>query len=219
MVFAFRENLTDDQFENLEKQLATEWSGSASAGKNLLLGGVGDKGVDVKPYGFTPAEMDFIEGNRELARRIAFGYGVPPMIIGIPGDNTYSNYKEARLAFWENTVMWYLSYAAGEYNNWFFPEEENLFLGFDLDKVPALAPRREELWERAEKSTHLSINEKREMTGQDSWGPDGDVILVPATMIPLGEEIDTEPSGGGGGDDDEGKTKKGAEAGDNGGNE
>jgi len=56
--------------------------------------------VDVKPYSWSPKDIDFIEGGRETARRICIGLGVPPMLIGIPGDNTYSNYKEARAAFW-----------------------------------------------------------------------------------------------------------------------
>jgi hypothetical protein len=32
------------------------------------------------------------------AREIALAFGVPPMFLGIPGDNTYSNYAEANRA-------------------------------------------------------------------------------------------------------------------------
>jgi phage portal protein BeeE len=34
------------------------------------------------------------------AREIALALGVPPMLLGIPGDNTYSNYQEATRSFW-----------------------------------------------------------------------------------------------------------------------
>ena len=43
--------------------------------------------------------MDFIAARHDAAREIALAFGVPPMMLGIPGDNTYSNYKEANMAF------------------------------------------------------------------------------------------------------------------------
>jgi Phage portal protein/Glycosyl hydrolase 108 len=39
----------------------------------------------------TPKDMDFIEAKNVAAREIALAIGVPPMLLGIPGDNTYSN--------------------------------------------------------------------------------------------------------------------------------
>ena len=43
--------------------------------------------------------MDFIEAKHVAAREIALALGVPPMLLGIPGDNTYSNYQEATRSF------------------------------------------------------------------------------------------------------------------------
>jgi phage portal protein BeeE len=40
--------------------------------------------------------MDFMETKHSAAREIALAFGVPPMLLAIPGDNTYSNYQEAR---------------------------------------------------------------------------------------------------------------------------
>ena len=136
----------------------------------------GDQGADVKPYGYSPSDLEFTEGGRELARRIAFAYGVPPMLVGIPGDNTYSNQKEARQAFWEDTVVYYLNYFAQELNFWLFNDETN-YLSYSLDDVPALAPKRESKWKTAQDSDFLTINEKRVMVGlAETEG--GDVILV-----------------------------------------
>ena len=100
--------LTDAQYDRLEKKLKEDYGGAANAGKSLIIDG--DQGADVKPYGYSPSDLEFTEGGRELARRIAFAYGVPPMLVGIPGDKTYSNQKEARQAFWEDTVVYYLNY-------------------------------------------------------------------------------------------------------------
>ena len=192
IIYSVKGTLTDTQFDRLEKQLKESYSGAANAGKNLILESL--EGAAVTPYNWSPKEMDFIESNRELSRKLSYAYGVPPMLIGIPGDNTYSNYKEARLAFWEDTVIFYLEYIKGEFNNWFFEQKSDLFFDFDLDDIPALAPKREMLWERAEKANFLTTNEKREMVGMEKIDG-GDVLLVPANMIPLdlAGTIDEEP--------------------------
>lgn len=92
--------LTEDQFERLREELESAHAGVANAGRPLLLEG----GLDWKPMAMSPAEMDFIEARREAAREIALAFGVPPLILGLPGDNTYANYREANQAFVRQTV-------------------------------------------------------------------------------------------------------------------
>jgi HK97 family phage portal protein len=199
MVFTLVGAMGEESFDALERHLRDEHTGAKNAGKNIVI--TGESGTKAQPYAWSPKDLDFIEGGRELARRIALGYGVPPQLLGIPGDNTYSNYKEARMAFWETTVLFYLNYFRGELNNWIFLDEESIFLDYVLDDIPALSPKREALWERAQKSDFLTINEKRELVGLEKYEPEespGDVILVPASMIPLGVVEDEEE------DDDEG---------------
>jgi HK97 family phage portal protein len=180
-MFIFNTALGDDQYNRLQKQLQQRVSGAENAGRNLIV--EGDM-KDAKPFGFNPKEMDFLEGQWDLARQVAITFGVPSMLLGIPGESTYNNFKEAREYFWDTTVMFYLTLLNDEYNNWFFPEDDNTFIDFDLDDVPALAPRRKEKWEMVEKSSTMTINEKREELGQEKV-EGGDVLLVPANMIPL----------------------------------
>ena len=47
----------------------------------------------------SPRDMDFIALKQMAAREIALALGVPPLLLGIPGDNTYANYGEANRAF------------------------------------------------------------------------------------------------------------------------
>src|SRR3546814_4938324 len=42
-------------------------------------------------------------------------FGVPPMLLGLPGDATYANYREANRALWRLTV--HASEAPHEINN------------------------------------------------------------------------------------------------------
>jgi len=94
-------NLTADQYARLKHELAENYEGARNAGRPLLLEG----GLQWTPMALTPADMDFIEAKHVAAREIALAFGVPPMLLGIPGDNTYANYREANLAFWRQTVL------------------------------------------------------------------------------------------------------------------
>jgi len=171
-------------FDELERHLEQR-SGPSFAGKDLII--TGERGTGVAPYGWSPTDMDFSEGDVRLMRKIAMAYGVPPELLGIE-SSTFNNRREARLFFWENTVVWWLNYLRGELNNWLFPGDSNRFISYILDDVPAFAEKKEMLWKRAEEATFASINEKREMAGLDNWGKEGDVILIDASKIPLGME-------------------------------
>jgi HK97 family phage portal protein len=186
MILMFQDHLTDKQLDRIKATLKEMREGPQNAGKSLVL----EAAKDVKPYGFSPTEMDFINSNRELARKICFLFGVPSQLMGIPGDSTYNNMQEARAMFWEDTVIPYLDYFKGELNQWLF-KKEAVYLDYDLSGVFALAHKKDKLWERAQGSDFLTINEKRELAGYEPV-EGGDVILVSATMIPLGMEVETE---------------------------
>lgn len=194
MVFTLVGQQGVEQMDEFEKYLKSR-SGPAYAGQDIII--AGEKGTTAKPYEWSPAELDFNDSDLRLMRKIAMGYGVIPMLIGIPGESTFANFKEANLAFWERTVFWYLNYLRGELNNWLFERDSEMFIDYILDDIPALAIKRDMLWERAEKSNFLTVNQKLEMVGMPDYGPAGDVILVGANMIPLGasgeeEEEETE---------------------------
>lgn len=180
-LFVFENPLGDDQYERFEKRLNERRSGSDNAGKNLIVEGALK---DARPFGFSPMEMDYLQGNWDLARQICATYGVPPQLLGIPGDSTYANFEQARMYFWETTVFYYLQILKDEYNAFFFPDSDEIFVDFDLDDIPALMPRRLEKFNMIEKASFLKVNEKREEMGKEE-AAGGDVILVPSTMIPL----------------------------------
>lgn len=190
LIYLFKGILGEEDYDQVEQNIK-EFSGSENAGKSLIL--QSEEDVDVRPYMWNPKEIDFIEGWRQTARSTCFAFGVPSVLIGIPGDSSYSNYREARQSLWEETILFLLNYFKGEQNNWLFKTDtQGFLLDYDTDKVPALAEKRTMLWKRAEDSTFLKINEKREMVGLDPV-PGGDVILVPANMIPLGADVPEQP--------------------------
>ena len=154
--------MSDSQFERLKVELADQYQGTANAGRPLLLEG----GLDWKPMSLSPKDMDFMEAKHSAAREIALAFGVPPMLLAIPGDNTYSNYQEANRVFWRATVLPLASRIGSALTQWLAPAfGTGLALAVDTDKVEALSPDRAALWDRVTQAPFLTINEKRAATG------------------------------------------------------
>ena len=159
--------MTDDQFDRLKAELESAHAGALNAGKPMLL----DGGLDWKPMSLSPADMDFLDSRNGAAREIALAFGVPPMLLGIPGDNTYANYKEANIAFWRLTVLPLAQKAAAALGRWLGPHfSEDARVQCDHDNVPALAVEREALWARIEQASYLSNEEKRALVGLSPEG-------------------------------------------------
>jgi HK97 family phage portal protein len=154
--------LSDGQFERLKKELADHYQGALNAGRPLLLEG----GLDWKAMSLSPKDMDFLEAKHTAAREIALAFGVPPMLLGIPGDNTYANYQEANRVFWRGTVLPLAARIAQALAQWLAPSfGEGVRLAVDDDAVPALAKDRAALWEQVSKAAFLTMNEKRAAVG------------------------------------------------------
>ncbi len=154
--------MTGEQFERLKSELETSFQGARHAGRPLLLEG----GLDWKPLSLTPKDMDFIEAKNSAAREIALALGVPPMLLGIPGDNTYSNYQEAQRAFWRQTVLPLVNRMAQGFSTWLAPAYGGaLTLKPDLDQIEALSIERDALWSRLQSVSFLTDDEKRAAAG------------------------------------------------------
>ena len=154
--------LGEDQYSRLVDEIEANHQGARNAGRPMLLEG----GLDWKPMGFSPADMEFQKTKESAARDIALAFGVPPMLLGLPGDATYANYAEANRAFYRLTVLPLVARIAGSLSNW-LPRftGDSVVLTADLDGVPALALERESQWQRVANADFLSVAEKRRMLG------------------------------------------------------
>ena len=164
LVYAAATNMTHDQFERLKAELEQGFAGAGNAGRPMVLEG----GLDWKTMGLSPRDMDFIELKHVAAREIALAFGVPPMLLGIPGDNTYANLAEANRSFWRQTVVPLVRRVADDLSFWLAPGfGGTLKLVPDVDQVEALAEDRAALWARVGGAEFLSDEEKRRMLGVD----------------------------------------------------
>ena len=150
--------LSEEQFTRLQEQLYEKFNGSGNASKPLLLEG----GLDWREMSISPKDMDFIELKNSASREIALAFGVPPQLLGINGDNTYSNMQEARLALWEETLIPLLDKLADALGNWFsYLYQDEIIIDFDRDSISALIEKRENLWAKIASADFMTINEKR----------------------------------------------------------
>lgn len=155
-------SLSSDQYERLVSEMEAHHQGARNAGRPMLLEG----GLDWKPMGFSPSDMEFQKTKEAAAREIAIAFGVPPMLLGIPGDATYSNYQEANRAFYRLTVLPLATKVLADLAHWLSGfAGEAVELKPDLDQVPALAAERDQQWARVSGAEFLTVAEKRMLLG------------------------------------------------------
>ncbi len=154
-------SLTPQQFERLKTELETAFQGAANAGRPMVLEG----GLDWKALSISPRDMDFIEAKHVAAREIALAFGVPPMLLGIPGDATYANMAEANKALWRQTIVPLVRRVADDLSFWLEPAFAGVTLEADFDGIEVLSEDQASRWARIGGAGFLSDEEKRELLG------------------------------------------------------
>jgi len=153
--------LSAEQFKRLKEELAQEFSGTGNAGRPMLLEG----GLKWQAMSLTPADMDFVALKEGAARDIALAFGVPPVLVGLPGDATYANAREAGRALYRQTILpmaeGMLRGLGAMLGDWLGP----VGIAVDTDKISELAEDRAKLWESVGAAEFLSRDEKREQLG------------------------------------------------------
>lgn len=177
-------DLGDEQFNRLKTEIEQSYSGARNAGRPMLLEG----GMNWTQMGMSPKDMTVLDTKFAAARDIAIAFGVPPQMLGIPGDNTYSNYSEARLSFWEETVLPMIDFLGREVTDWLGADFGGVELRANIDNVPAIVEKRQALWQMADASMDLTINERRAIKGYDPL-PDGDRLPMAQQPSQLDQDI------------------------------
>lgn len=153
--------LSAEQYQRLKAELEAAFQGAGNAGRPMLLEG----GLSWQALSLTPADMDFVGLKAAAAREIALAFGVPPMLVGLPGDNAYANYREANKALWRQTILPLADKILGGISQGLAPWLPGVRIAIDPDRVPALSDERTALWERVSAADFLSGEEKRALLG------------------------------------------------------
>ncbi len=183
----------DDTYNRLQSQLEEKHMGAKNAGRPMIL-----ENLEWQEMSFSPKDMDYLENKNTSARDIYNAFGVPPQLGGIPGDNTYSNMKEARLALYEETALPLLNLYCRALSGWLsYYYGEDIIVYYDEDQISALEPRRKEKWDKIQNAGFLTINEQREAVGYAAV-KNGDTIYIGAGQLPIDyepEPVEDKPPG------------------------
>lgn len=178
-------NLDDEQYIRLEKMIEKKIMGLENVGRPPIFEG----GITWQPFAISPKDMDWINSDKLNSRKICSVFNVAPELIGDAENKTYSNYKEARKALYMEAILPLMDYLRDEYNNWLTPQwnEERLFLEYNKNAIEAIKEELDAVYKRQAMAWWRTINQRRVSCGDDEIGKAGDVILIPANLIPLSD--------------------------------
>jgi len=150
-------------------------------------------GASYQELGASASDMQSLDHRAATGREICFCYGVPPVLLGIAGDSTYSNQREANASFARDTVRPLINMVSSELTNWlkpYYTKDGEIEIRPDLSGDAFAMYERETNWDRITRANMLSTDEKRALTG---YGPideiegdsSGSVVLVSTGQAPL----------------------------------
>jgi HK97 family phage portal protein len=156
------DTLTNEQRQSIRTELERYYSGQDNAGRPLILEG----GLDWKEMSLSPKDMDWLAGKDVSAREIALAFHVPSQLVGIADAQTFANFEQARLALFDDAILPLLDHVKDELNTWLTPQfGDGLRIDYDIDKIEALALRRQQVWDKIAAASFLTTNEKRAALG------------------------------------------------------
>jgi len=189
----------DDESIDVVKERWREMYGGVD---NWTEVGVLDQGGTYQRIGSTFDEMGFEQIDERNESRILGPLGVPPILIGTRTGlqrSTYSNYAEARRAYWEDRAIPEQNLFQVEYQ-YYLQSDDGGFVMFDRSSVPALQQDVPTLAEAAYQMWQMGVPAMQAFNAvglQVGEVPGGDVSwlsssVVPAGALPIEEEQTTE---------------------------
>jgi len=180
-------NVSADDVDRYRTMFKENYQGAANAGTPLVFSG---EDVQWTTTAMNPKDVEWLNGQKLTMRKICAVFGVPSMLLGDTEATTYANYQEARKALYMETVLPLMDIYREELNAWLVPlYGEGLRLEYDKDGIEALQENRGEQYQYIAAAKWMTVNEKRQETGFDEV-PEGDVIMVPMSEIPLDQAIE-----------------------------
>jgi len=190
LVFHFDEDLSPDDFDATKQRVMDQYAGSQQAGKiGVTAGGK----LDIKELGINNRDMDFANLQEMARTAVALQYKFPLPLLSTDAT-TFNNYREAKGALYDDAVLPLADRLFGGLSDFLLPryglDPSKIRLSYDLDQITALASRRNEELKLRRDLNLESTNEMRSLLGREPID-NGDQVLVPATMVPLGTDLFT----------------------------
>lgn len=180
--------LRDEQIDELRARWRIRYGGW----KNWIDPAVLDNGATYQRMGLTFEEMGFEGLDSRNETRICMALDVPPILVSAKSGldrATYSNYKEAREAWWEDSLIPlytdFLDVLINQLQN-DFDDADRITLKWDFSRVPVMQEQQQLVRDQAVKELAaggITVNEFRIATGHSNIGPDGDIFLRQSSVV------------------------------------
>lgn len=175
------EMLTDDQYQRLQQQLERFYSGSANAGRTMIL-----EGGDFVQMSQSNRDMDFATLKKNITETIYRSLNIP-LVLVTTDASTYDNLSLSQLSLYDNSILPVINRLLDEMTSFLmsrFDKTGKYELCYDTDEITALEPRRTEQVNKLRESGVLTINEIRKQVGYDPIAG-GDTIYINTNMMPI----------------------------------
>ena len=174
------------------------WQERYGGFQNWLAPAILDMDSTYQRIGMTFQEMGFADLDGRNEARICMTLGVPPIIIGTAmglARSTFSNYAEARTAWWEDMLTPQYKMLADRIELDLVDDfGDGVTVKWDFSKVPAFQEDQHAKWARATAALTaggLTVNEFRLQVGLATLGNAGDVLYRSSmtTASPINDKV------------------------------
>lgn len=170
--------LTEQQLKELKAQYHKEYADARKAGTPLFLGG----DTEYVRTGLTPDELSYLEAKKLTLEDIVMMTGVPKPLLGSFDDIQYSNADAAIRIFLRETIKPLITNLATSLDRTLVGDMETLTF---VDPTPENLDDKLKETEAGIRSHFMTVNEARRRHNLEEV-PEGDVIMVPFNLLPLG---------------------------------
>lgn len=184
-ILKFADTLDEAQKEAIYSAFQDRRAGASNAGKPLLT----DDEFEWVPTSMTVVDADWFNGLNLTKQQIASVFGIDSGLIGDKTASTYNNQEQAILRMYYDVVIPMLS----EVGDWLTTSvvstwDANAAIRFDFEGIDAIKRDQAAAYERLEKVSFLSPNEKRSEVGYEVRDePEMDAIYIGSGLIPITE--------------------------------
>jgi HK97 family phage portal protein len=168
--------MTDQNYGPLADYVEKNYGGPENAGKILFA----SQSIKFQPLSLSPEDLQLIQSENLTWAAIAQMIGVPAeMLNNLSTQKNYANYREARKALYEDTVINIGQTFMKTFSNFFFADKAIEFK-INRSEIDALKPTAEEL----SKAYWFEPDRKRVLMGQPPTGrEDMSAIWIPNNLI------------------------------------
>lgn len=156
-IFNFFQDLSEEQRGQVEKMLKATKHGSENAGDPFVaFNKPGDKGVEVTPIQANGQDERYLQLNNQIRDEIFTAHAVSPLVVGMKGDNGFSNNADEIRTAVENFTEGYVKSSQDIFN-----EFMNAIIDFNEIKGDVYLERLDPIKPQVTESILMAIADKK----------------------------------------------------------